>query len=177
MSSSGRSLSKQNVCHNQSTLLFHYKNLKAFQISYKAPTSGQQQTSKQLFQAKMPLRIADLCRMCPHAMFEAETSYYKPSSEALACCGDLVIYIDSSRKHFIAVCPDHRWGGIYSKHLYEVEGGIEVKCPYTGTSDGVFIKAYKLLRFLGYSCFGWSRALVEEMETDEVGEMEAEAAE
>jgi hypothetical protein len=128
----------------------------------------------------MPLRIADLCRMCPRAMFTEDdvmSDYLSINASANASCGELVIYRDPSRTHFVAKCPGGSYKGVYTKHLYEVEGGIEVKCPYRGTSDGVFTKTYKLLRFLDFSFFDLTRAVYEEMKADEKEEVEAEGAE
>jgi hypothetical protein len=101
------------------------------------------------------------------------SDYLYINASGNASCGELVIYRHPSRTHFVAKCPGGSFKGVYTKYLYEIEGGIEVKCPYRGTSDGVFTKAYKLLQFLDFSFFDLTRAVYEEMKPDEKDEEEA----
>lgn len=116
----------------------------------------------------MPLRIDDLKTLCPRAMIATDSDgswYIGNNAEALACCGTMAIYRHRLGDYFVAKCPaDH--GGIFTKHLREVEGGVEIVCPYTGASDGVYTKAYKLLRALNFSCLDWTKALFDSMEAD-----------
>jgi hypothetical protein len=101
------------------------------------------------------------------------SAYLSINASGNASCGELVIYRDPSRIHFVAKCPGGSYKGVYTKHLYEVDGGIEVKCPYRGTSDGVFTKAYRLLQFLDFNYFDMSRAVIDEMKADWKDEEEA----
>lgn len=124
--------------------------------------------------------MADLRRMCPRAMFAEDdvmSDYLSINASGNASCGELVIYRDPSRTHFVAKCPGGSYKGVYTKHMYEVDGGIEVKCPYTGTSDGIYTKTYKILQFLDFSFFDVTRAVFEEMRAGENNKVEAEAIE
>lgn len=117
----------------------------------------------------MPLRIADLKRMCPKAMIATDyelSRYLENSASALASCGEMVIFCDVSETFFLAKCPDWRYGGVFTRRLDEVEEGIQVSSPYTGEVYEIHTKCYRVLSALGFNTLDWTREVRAEAEAD-----------
>ena len=117
----------------------------------------------------MPLRIADLKRMCPKAMIATDyelSRYLENGASGLASCGEMVIYRDVSEIFFVAKCPDWKWGGVFTRRLDEVEEGIQVSSPYTGEVYEIYTKCYRVLSALGFNTLDWSREMRVEAEED-----------
>jgi hypothetical protein len=84
-------------------------------------------------------------------------------ANAVAASGETIIYLHPSGTCFVAVFTDDpECGGIYEKHLYEVDGGIEVKSPCTDRFNRVFTKASELLKYLQFKKSDWTAELLEE---------------